>query len=115
MPQCIACVFAHPDDETFGVGGTIARYALEGVTTSLYCATDGDAGRSSGLEVASPAALGERRRAELKAAAKVLGFRSLTFGGYPDGKLASVDADTLVDHVVDFLREQRPTVVITFG
>jgi LmbE family N-acetylglucosaminyl deacetylase len=115
MPHCLACVFAHPDDETFGAGGTIARYALEGVATALYCATDGDAGKSSGLDVATPAALGELRRAELKAAAKVLGFRTLTFGGYADGKLGTVDADLLVDHVIDFLREHRPTVVVTFG
>jgi len=115
MPHCLACVFAHPDDETFGAGGTIARYALEGVSASLFCATDGDAGKSSGVAVASPAALGEVRRAELKQAAKALGFRTISFGGYPDGKLATVDADALIDHVVDFLREHRPNVVVTFG
>jgi N-acetylglucosamine malate deacetylase 2 len=115
MPHCLACVFAHPDDETFGAGGTIARYALEGVATALYCATDGDAGKSSGVDAATPAALGTVRRAELKQAAKALGFRTLTFGEYPDGKLATADADGLIDHVIDFLREHRPTVVVTFG
>ena len=115
MPHCIACVFAHPDDETFAVGGTITRYALEGVATSLYCATDGDAGKSSGIAVPSRDALGTLRRTELKQAAKVLGFRTITFGGYPDGRLADVDADALIDHVIDFLREHRPTVVLTFG
>ena len=62
MARRITCLFAHPDDETFAVGGTVARHAREGVECHLYCATDGDAGRSSGVDVVSRDALGRRRR-----------------------------------------------------
>jgi LmbE family N-acetylglucosaminyl deacetylase len=112
----IAAVFAHPDDETFSIGGTIAKYAARGVRWDLFCATDGDAGRSSGVPIQSRAELGALRRNELIAAARLLGVRGeIVARGYPDGGLADVDPDRLVGDIVHFLREARPDVVITFG
>jgi LmbE family N-acetylglucosaminyl deacetylase len=112
----LAAVFAHPDDETFSIGGTIAKYAALGSRWDLFCATDGDAGRSSGVPVASRAELGALRRNELIAAARLLGVRGeIVARGYPDGALAQVDSDQLIGDVVRFLREARPDVVITFG
>ncbi|HVE79231.1 MAG TPA: PIG-L family deacetylase [Gemmatimonadaceae bacterium] len=111
----IAAVFAHPDDETFSVGGTVRRYASAGVPCGLYCATDGDAGRASGLAVASPAELGRVRRGELEAAARILGFDETRFGGRPDGRLTDADPEPLIGDVVLFLRDRRPQVVLTFG
>ena len=113
--QRLTAVFAHPDDETFATGGTIARYASEGVHCSLYCATDGDAGRSSGIPVSSPAELGRVRRAELRAACDVLGIRTVVSGGHPDGALQEVDPDVVMGEIVALLRRERPDVVITFG
>jgi LmbE family N-acetylglucosaminyl deacetylase len=113
--QRLTAVFAHPDDETFATGGTIARYASEGVHCSLYCATDGDAGRSSDIPVSSPAELGRVRRAELRAACEVLGIRALVSGGHPDGALQEVDPEVVMGEIVANLRRQRPEVVITFG
>ena len=114
MQRAIAAVFAHPDDETFAIGGTIARHAGAARCT-LFCATNGDAGRSSGVAVSSREALGALRARELAAAARVLGFTSVVAPGYPDGALKSVDADVLVGDIVAFLREHRPDIVITFG
>jgi N-acetylglucosamine malate deacetylase 2 len=112
----IAAVFAHPDDETFSIGGTIAKYARRGVHWDVLCATDGDGGRSSGLPVSSRAELGELRRNELIAAARLLGIRGdIVTCGYPDGGLADVDPDRLVGDVVTFLRQARSNVVVTFG
>ena len=113
--QRLTAVFAHPDDETFATGGTIARYASEGVHCSLYCATDGDAGRSSGIPVSSRAELGALRRAELRTACDVLGIRTLVTGGHPDGALQEVDPDVVLAEVVAHLRREQPEVVITFG
>ena len=113
--QGIAAIFAHPDDETFAVGGTIPRYASAGVPCHLFCATDGDAGRTSGVRADSRAELGVLRRSELLAAARLLGFTDVRTPGYPDGALGAVDADLLVGDIVAFLREHRPRVVITFG
>jgi LmbE family N-acetylglucosaminyl deacetylase len=111
----LAAVFAHPDDETFATGGTIARYSAEGVRCSLYCATDGDAGRSSGIPVSSRAELGAMRRNELLAACQVLGIVSVEHGGHPDGGLQTVDPDRIIGEIVALLRRERPDVVVTFG
>ena len=115
MTRSLACVFAHPDDETFTLGGTIARYADAGVHCSLYCATDGDAGRSAGIPVSSRAELGALRRRELAAAAKVLGIGTVEMAGHGDGVLREVDPDALIGEIVLFLRRHRPDVVATFG
>lgn len=111
----LACVFAHPDDETFSSGGTIAKLAAADVRIDLFCATDGDAGKSSGVPVLSRAELGARRRVELAAAARVLGIASLSTPGHGDGVLREIDPDRLVGEIVFFLRRYRPDVVLTFG
>jgi LmbE family N-acetylglucosaminyl deacetylase len=108
-------VFAHPDDETFATGATIARYASEGVHCTLYCATDGGAGQSSGIPVSSPIELGLRRRTELRAACDILGIGSLKFGGFPDGLLPAVNPDDVIGQIVSIIRREQPDVVLTFG
>jgi LmbE family N-acetylglucosaminyl deacetylase len=111
----LTAVFAHPDDETFAVGATLARYADDGVRCSLYCATDGDAGQSSGIPVSSRAELGALRREELRAACAVLGVASIERGGHPDGALAAVDPEVVLAEIVRVIRRERPDVVLTFG
>ncbi len=115
MTRTIAAVFAHPDDETFATGGTLAKYADEGVRCVLYCATDGDAGKTSGLPVSSREELGQLRRSELVAASEVLGIEPAALGGHPDGALGQVPEDVVVGEIVAFLERERPDVVITFG
>jgi LmbE family N-acetylglucosaminyl deacetylase len=115
VTRSLAFVFAHPDDETFAVGGTIARYAASGVRCDLFCATDGDAGKNSGVPVSSRAELGAIRRGELAAAARVLGIDHVELAGHPDGALAEVDAMRLIGEIVRFLRVRRPDVIISFG
>jgi LmbE family N-acetylglucosaminyl deacetylase len=111
----LGCVFAHPDDETFPAGGTLAKLAAAGERIDLFCATDGDAGKSSGIPVSSRAELGARRRLELAAAARILGIASLSTPGHADGALREVDQDRLIGEVVFFIRRYRPDVVLTFG
>jgi LmbE family N-acetylglucosaminyl deacetylase len=111
----LTAVFAHPDDETFAIGGTLARAAADGTRCSLYCATDGDAGRSSGIPVASREELARLRRDELRAACAVLGVAALECGGHPDGALAATDPDVVLAEIVRLIRRERPEVVITFG
>lgn len=110
----LMCVLAHPDDETFGPGGTIAKYAREGVRVSVVSATSGQAGRAGGL-ASTPEELGRIREEEARAAAKFLGVAAIHFFGYMDGKLDEVDEDEVEERVVRLIREERPDVVITFG
>jgi LmbE family N-acetylglucosaminyl deacetylase len=111
----LTCIFAHPDDETFVTGATLARYAAAKIPCALYCATDGDAGRSSGIPVASPRELGALRRNELGTAARLLGVSQLAFGGHGDGTLATADPEPLLRDIVRFIRQTRPSIVVTFG
>jgi LmbE family N-acetylglucosaminyl deacetylase len=113
--RAITAVFAHPDDETFATGGTLAKYVEQGARCSLYSATDGDAGRSSGIPVSSRAELGVIRRAELEAACAALGVGTLECGGFPDGALAAADPERVMSDIVALLRRERPQVVLTFG
>src|SRR4051812_41681556 len=113
--RALTALFAHPDDETYATGGTLAKLAAEGVRCSLYCATDGDAGRSSGIPVSSRAELGALRRAELRAAGDLLGIQTMTHGGHSDGALAAADPDQVMSEMVALVRRERPDVVLTFG
>jgi LmbE family N-acetylglucosaminyl deacetylase len=113
--RTLVALFAHPDDETFSMGATLPRYAAEGVAIHLLCATDGDGGRVSSVAVGSRAELGRLRRAELHAAARLLGVRTVTSLGLSDGALPAADADALAGAMVRHLRTHRPQVVATFG
>jgi LmbE family N-acetylglucosaminyl deacetylase len=111
----IALVFAHPDDETFCVGGIVAKYAAAGVRVDLFCATNGDAGKTAGVPVSSREQLAEIRQRETREAARILGIASVEFGGYGDGTLNTIDPTPLIGDVVSFIRRTRPTVVLAFG
>jgi LmbE family N-acetylglucosaminyl deacetylase len=108
-------IYAHPDDETFSAGGTFAKYSGQGVRCTIFCATDGDAGKTSGLNVASKEELGALRRKELDTASRLLGIQRVESPGHPDGALPSVNQDGLIGEIVRHLRRERPDVVITFG
>ena len=72
----LLAVLAHPDDESLGFGGTLARYAAEGVGTYLVTATRGERGRFGSLgKSGDPVEVGRVREAELRDAAAVLGIR----------------------------------------
>ncbi len=104
-------ILAHPDDESFSMGGTIARYAAEGIKVVLVCATLGEAG----IPEVSPLQAGKIRSAELCCAARKLGIREIRFLGYRDGTLTDVDTGELTAKLVSLIQEYQPQAVITFG
>jgi LmbE family N-acetylglucosaminyl deacetylase len=118
MPEQLRlmCVLAHPDDESLGTGGALAKYAAEGIETYLVTATRGERGWM-GAEHEHPglAALGAIREAELRAAARMLGIRQVEFLDYIDGDLDQADPAEATAKIVRHLRRVRPHVVITFG
>jgi len=112
----LLAVLAHPDDESLGFGGTLARYAAEGVETYLLTATRGERGRFGSLgKRGDPSEVGRVREAELRAAAAVLGIREVSILGYPDGAVDQVDSTTAICAVVSHIRRVQPDVVVTFG
>ena len=112
----LLAILAHPDDESLGVGGTLARYAAEGVATHVVTATRGEAGRYFDGDRPRPPdeEVGRVRERELRAAAEVLGVRSVRVLGHPDGGLDGVPADVLLPELVRAIRRVRPQVVLTF-
>jgi LmbE family N-acetylglucosaminyl deacetylase len=116
----LLAVLAHPDDESLGLGGTLAKAAAEGVEVFLLTATRGDAGRYHGHRPGGPqhpgaSALAGIREAELRAAAAVLGVRDVALLDYRDGHLDREDPRRAVAHIARHLRRVRPDVVVTFG
>jgi LmbE family N-acetylglucosaminyl deacetylase len=111
----LMCVLAHPDDESFGMGGMLAHSAAEGVATYLVTATGGELGWSGDpADNPGPAALRELRRHELGAAAEVLGIREVSFLGYQDGELDQAEPGTAIAQIAAHIRRVRPQVVVTF-
>lgn len=112
----LLAVLAHPDDESLGFGGTLARYAAEGIETCLVTATRGEHGRFGPQgERGDPVEVGRVREAELRAAAKVLGIAEVSVLGYPDGAVDQVRAATAIRAIVAHIRRIRPDVIVTFG
>jgi LmbE family N-acetylglucosaminyl deacetylase len=115
MPLKMLCVLAHPDDESLGLGGMIARYASEGVEVYLITATRGEEGWFGPPEEHPGAdALGQIREQELHAAAEVLGIHEVTLFDYCDGELHNADQQALIREVVEHIRRIRPDVLVTF-
>ena len=81
-------VYAHPDDESFGTGGTLAKYASQGAQITLICATRGEAGEISDPSLATPETLARVREEELRSACRVLGISEPLFLGYRDSGMA---------------------------
>src|SRR6266550_2207519 len=81
----LLAIFAHPDDESLAMGGTLARYSHAGVEVSLVCATRGEWGSISDPALATRENLAEVREGELRAACQVLGISQLHFLDCPDG------------------------------
>lgn len=113
-PRLMA-VLAHPDDESLGIGGTLAAYAARGVETYVVTATRGERGRYFDNENRpSDAEVGRVREAELRDAARELGVHEVTLLDYLDGELDRADPSEAVGRIVAQLRRVRPQVVVTF-
>lgn len=119
-------VGAHPDDETFGVGGTLAQYAAAGVKVYYVCATRGEAGEANSDHMKGYATIGDMRWAELKCAAQVLGLTDVIFLGYRDSGMSGSEdnqhpaalfmapLEQVTQRVVKIIRDLKPDIVVTF-
>ncbi len=136
MQKRLLAVFAHPDDESFGPGGTLAKYSQEGVEVQILCATKGEAGRISSLslrgakrrsnlnkdEIATARRtsglamtdVGYARGKELLEAAKVLGVKKVEFLNFRDGELSNNKYHDLAKKISQKIKEFKPQVVLTF-
>ena len=124
--QTLLAVLAHPDDESFGMGGTLALYAGRGVDVHLICATRGEVGDVAPEMLKGYNSIAELREAELRCAAGHLGLKGVHFLDYrdsgmpgsPDNRhpraLAAQPLDEVAAKVVCIMRALKPQVVLTF-
>ncbi len=122
----LVAIFAHPDDETFGLGGTMAYYAERGVPVTMVCATRGEVGEITAGHEATPETLGRFREQELREAMAILGvidvrfldFRDSGMQGTPENNdpraFINAATDRVVPALVAVIRERRPDVVVTW-
>ncbi|MCB0212625.1 MAG: PIG-L family deacetylase [Anaerolineae bacterium] len=111
----ILAILAHPDDETLGFGGTLARYAAMGIETHLICATRGQRGWfGSPEDNPGPDVLGDIRAGELQKAAQILNLQSVHMLDYMDGDLNQTEPQSIAQQLATYIRHIRPQVVVTF-
>jgi bacillithiol biosynthesis deacetylase BshB2 len=115
MTRKLLAVFAHPDDESFICGGTLAKYASLGVEITLVSATKGEMGRRMG----NPPYLNREsmpviREKELRDACDKLGIHRLIFLGIRDKTVEFMDPESLADRIAAIMEEVDPDVVLTF-
>lgn len=126
MTKTLLAVLAHPDDESFGLGGTLALYASKGYDVYYVCATRGEAGTVDEEHLKGFKDTAEMRTAELMKAAQALGLKEVFFLGYRDSGMpgtepnqhpdAQINApiDEVAGRVVKYIRDLKPEVVLTF-
>ena len=124
--RTLLAVLAHPDDETFGTGGTLALYARRGVAVHLVCATRGEVGDVDAEHMKGFASVAELRESELRCAAGILGLAGVHFLNYRDSgmpgspdnshprALAAQPVNRVAGEVAHYIRLLRPQVLITF-
>ena len=114
MEQHVLVVFPHPDDETFGCGGTLANFAKSGIPVTYVCATLGEMGRNMGKPFfATRESLPTIRAAELDEACAAIGIQHLIKLGLRDKMIEFEDPEMLTDKIERILREIQPSLVLT--
>lgn len=126
MPtRTLLVILAHPDDESFGPGGTLAKYAREGVAVHYLCGTRGESGTVDAESLNGFSSVGDLRWSELTCAAKELGLAGIHHLGYRDsGMIGAADnehaeslhaapLDDVADAIIEYIRRLDPEVIIT--
>jgi len=124
--RTLVFVGAHPDDESFGIGGTLAQYAAAGVKVYCICATRGEAGEVAPEFMKGFDSIADLRTHEMKCAAEALGLADVIYLGYRDsgmagtednkrpGALAAAPLEEVAGRIVEIFRRLKPQVVVTF-
>ncbi|SIT70115.1 bacillithiol biosynthesis deacetylase BshB2 [Edaphobacillus lindanitolerans] len=111
----VLVVFPHPDDEAFGVSGSISTYIQMGVPVTYACLTLGEMGRNLGMPpFATRETLPEIRKNELRAACEAMGIEDLRMMGLRDKTVEFEDDEKMVQLVTDLIDETNPSLIITF-
>jgi len=111
----LLAVFAHPDDETFRPGGTLALLSRLGVRVQVLTFSRGEAGSCGDPPLCAPDELPTVRERELHAACAALGIQPPCLLDYADGRLSEADPETMIAHILALADEIKPQVWLSFG
>ncbi len=111
----LLAIFAHPDDETFRPGGTLALLARHGMRVHLLTATRGEGGSCGEPPLCLLDELPIVRERELCCACAALGIEPPRLLKYRDGHLSEADPEEIITQILAVVREVRPQVMLTFG
>jgi LmbE family N-acetylglucosaminyl deacetylase len=111
----LLAIFAHPDDETFRPGGTLALLARHGVGVHVLTATRGQAGSRGDPPLCTQEELPAVRERELRCACAALGVAPPRLLDYQDGLLAQADPEEITAYILTAVGEIHPQVLLTFG
>jgi LmbE family N-acetylglucosaminyl deacetylase len=126
MTKTLMAVLAHPDDESFGMGGTLALYAQKGYEIHVICATLGEAGTVDDEYLQNYDNIAALREAELRCATESLGVNQVHLLGYRDSGMPGTpenehpnaqinhSVEEVAGKVVKYIREIKPEIVLTF-
>lgn len=110
----VLVVFPHPDDESFGPGGTIASFTKSNTPVTYACLTLGEMGRNMGKPpFANRETLPQLRKEELIKACEILGIKDVRMLGYRDKTIEFDDKDKLVKEIKEIIEEVGPSLIIT--
>ena len=116
LPQWrLLAVFAHPDDETFRCGGTLALLSGQGVQVQVVTATRGENGSCGDPPLCRPEEHPARREKELRCACAALGIEPPRLLDYRDGHLSDADSEAVIADILATVHDVRPQVMLTFG
>ncbi|MFX3634410.1 MAG: bacillithiol biosynthesis deacetylase BshB2 [Candidatus Pristimantibacillus sp.] len=111
----ILVILPHPDDEAFGISGTLARSIDNGAQVTYACLTLGEMGRNMGVPIiANRVTLPEIRKKELQESCLAIGIQDVRMMGFHDKTIEFEDQDLLDGVILDLIEELRPTLIITF-
>ncbi len=110
MKKTVLAIFAHPDDEAFGPGGTLAKFS-QTHDVYLICATQGEKGKNS---LKTSKKLHEIRKLELENSAKILGIKKVFCLGFVDGTLSNNLYHKLASKIEEKIKKINPEIIITF-
>lgn len=115
MNQRILVVLPHPDDEAFGLSGTLAKHIHQGDHVTYACLTLGEMGRNMGTPlIANRITLPSIRKVELEESCRAIGIQDLRLLGFHDKTIEFEDPEVLDGVIDNLLKEIQPTIVYTF-
>lgn len=114
-PLTLLAIFAHPDDETFRPGGTLALLAQHGVQVEVLTFTHGEAGSCGDPPLCTLEELPAFRERELHCACAALGIQPPRLLDFSDGHLAEADSEAMIAQILSVVDEVKPQVLLSFG